>query len=494
MTVDDLKKQGGYKVIGYSDTVNLPKEKPKSIFGSIGNGLDAVFGGKQIGESLVKAGTNVKNLATGGIKKFNQGLPENTVDVPALIGDYTKAGSNFIPGVAQGANFATKVGAGAATGYAMDVGSGLKNKEESPFMPGVGTAIAGALPVAGAAIKPATAIVSRLFKGLGSGLSGVSEDTIDRILNNPEIAKRASQKLAQTGNERVLETNARTFLNGVSQIKKEARASFGKGLEALKETDIDPKAFRGSIQPILQGYAVVSEKGKRVLGNVEFTDPKNIKKASELINSLSKSKMDGVSLRKLADDIENSKYKIATSDERLSFNAFINDISGAVKEAINKSTGKLDEINKNFSSDMQLAEAVENIFGKVNYKNLPELVKASKKLEGLFAQKGLEPEVVDNFLKRLGMNPEELKTSEAIRQISQKSAPSNTTGLSFGELARGVTSAVVTPEMVKNLSIATGLAEKELSSVLQKMKTPARNLLIQALLQGGTDNSEQVTQ
>ena len=208
-----------------------------------------------------------------------------------------------------------------------------------------------------------------------------------------------------------------------------------------------------------------------------------MQKASYLIDRLSKTDLNGKSLRHLADDIENAAYKVATSDERLSFNVFIRDLSNTLKDAISLSTSKLDEINQRFSQDIQLAETVENIFGRVDFKNLPEVVKASQKLETMFAQKGLAPEVVDNFLSRIGVSPIEFKTAEAVRQISNKIDVANTKGATFAELTRSITSAVITPQMVRDLSIATGMAKEKLIPFLRALKPSARNILIQALLQ-----------
>lgn len=437
------------------------------------------------------AGSQIAKLglaASGNMDAANKVVEPSFKDV---LGSAVQTGANFIPGAGVGAGLGTKLAAGAATGYAFDVGSKLQNDTPNPLVPGIGTAAGAALPIAAGVAKPAAAIVGRLLKGLGSGLSGVSAETIGKIVDNPEYAQQASQKIAKSGSAKVLEDNARTIINGVSKIRQDARAAFGKGLEGVKATDINSTTFKDSIQPVLDKYgsAVEEKTGARTLSNVEFDDPKNIAKASALIDRLSTTDLNGGSLRKLADDIESAKYKTATSDERLSFNAFLNDLSGSVKDAINNSTDKLGEINKNFSQDMQLTEAMQNIFGKVNFRNLPEVVKASKKLDTLFTQKGLEPQVVDDFLKRIGLNPEELKTTEAVRQIESKDQTANSVGLSFGEVAREATSAVVTPDMVRKLSIATGIAKGQLESFLDALKPAARAILIQALERNNQNNS-----
>lgn len=404
-----------------------------------------------------------------------------------VLGSMIQTGANFIPGAGEGAGFLAKTAIGAGTGYAFDVGSHLQQNKPvgQALKPGLGTAVGGSLPAIGEGVKFGAKVVKRLFKGLGSGLSGVSSETIDKIVDNPEFAQKASDKLAQNGNNKVLEENAKTVLNGVSKIRQEARKAYGEGIESLSKADIKPQVFRQEVEPLLEKYGSTVSEGKRVLSSVEFTDPKNLDKASDLIDKLTTLKdFNGKSLRKLADDIENSAYKVATSDERLSFNAFIRDLSQTLRGAINQSTGKLNEINKAFSSDMQLAEAVQDIFGSVDYKNLSEVLKASKKLETLFSQKGLSQDVVDKFLSRIGVNPAEFTTGEAVRQISAKAGGANSTGLSLGEVVREATSAVVTPQMVKNISIKTGLYGKKLqafSEALKAMSPLAQKTLLNAI-------------
>lgn len=497
MKITDLKD---YTVVGSASPVSVPKEQPKSIGQKvldIGSGISNYFGAggvsEQFGASLARA--NIPGAEKLGIlKQTDQSkLYVDNPSVKKVVGSAIQTGANFLPGAGAGANLATKIAIGGATGYAFDVGSKLQKEDttvSSSLEPGIGTAVGAGLPVAGAVIKPAVKFIGRLFKGIGSGLSGVSTQTIENIVDNPEVAQKASERLAKNGNNRILEENAKTIVNGVSSIQKEARKAFGSELEKLAETDIQPTVFREQTQKFLDGIGSSLSNGTRDLSNVEFTDPKNIQKANDLINKLQTVDLNGKSLRKLADDIENAAYKVATSDERLSFNAFVRGLSESLRGAITQSTGKLQEMNQKFSQDMQLAEAVQNIFGNVDYKNLPEVVKASQKLEGLFNQKGLAPEVVDNFLERIGVSSKNFRTIEAVRQIGQKTSGANSTGLSLGEITREATSALVTPNMVKQLAIITGITREKLTPFLQAMKPAARNILIQALLQNNQGNSK----
>lgn len=492
MKITDLKN---YTVLGSTPQTTTPQAAVASpsisdnIFGAA-QGVSDFIGAKGLTDL---AGSQIAKLGLASTGNMNAA---NRVEQPSfknVAGSAIQTGANFLPGAGMGAGLATKIGVGAATGYAFDVGSKLQNNNvplPDAFTPGVGTAVGAALPVAGAGLRVANRVVGRLVKGLASGLSGVSTEAIDRIVTNPDRALEVSNNIAKSGNNRVLENNARQIVNGVSKIRQEARTAFGEGVSALKAEDINPQTFRQSMQTFLDANKISVSGATRNLDGVEFSDPKNLQKASNLIEDLSKVKLDGYSLRSLLNKIEGSRFKTAVGDEKLAFNAFIKDLGSSVKEAITGSTDKLGEINKAYSSDMQLVEAMQNIFGKVNFKNLPEVVKASQKLDTLFSQKGLAPEVVDNFLNRIGVNPNDFKTGEAVRQIMSKASGANSKGLSVGEIMQQATGALVTPQMVKNLAITAGMAEQKLLPILRALSDPARKVLIQGLLQASQEGSK----
>lgn len=382
----------------------------------------------------------------------------------------------------QASNLLTKIGTRAATSAGVASAQAGEVGEDAL----IAGAIETALPVVGkVVVNPVKNIVSRLFKGLGSGLSGVGTDTIEQIVANPKIAKETSKQLLTGGNKEILINNVKTIINGLFKIKKEARKAFGEGLESLQKTDIDDKIFRESTQSVLDKYGSVIKNGKRELTNIEFNDPKNVKIANELITKLQKAELDGKSLRKLVDYIENKAYKIATTDERLSFNAFVKDLASSLKSSISKSTPKLNEINKAFSTDMQLAESIEQIFGKVKFQNFKELNKVAQQLETLFSKKGLSPDYIDDFLNRIGVSPDEFKTTEAVRQISSKVTGANTKGLSIGELTQQLTSSVITPKLVRDVAILTGQTEPVIKKILENTAPTLRAAVIKGILSIG---------
>lgn len=348
---------------------------------------------------------------------------------------------------------------------------------------GVGTVLAGATeglaPVVGMALRP----VTRLVKSLASGLSGVSSKTIDAMVSEGNLSKEIAQKVDSEGATNIIKKNAETIISGVSKIRQDARKAYGQAIEALKSTDINPQVFRDSISQTLDNIGSEIKNGVRKLTNAEFDNPVLVKKANTFIDQLSKVELNGYSLNKLQNNIESAAFKTTGGDaQRLSFNAFLHDLSGSIRNAINQSTDKLSEINKAYSTDLQLTDAIENIFGDVKFKNLEEVLKVSKRLEGLFTQKGIAPQIVDDFLNKIGVKPSEFRASEAIRQISDVGEKANAMGLNVSEVMRGLTSSIITPKAVRDASILTGITTENLTPILEKLSPTARAGFIRMLI------------
>lgn len=477
--IEDITREEYQQKYGELPTVySVPKEERKGNFltGLAKSGLSTAKGALQLGEQL-GGGAIIRGIdkLTG---KESLPLPSQekifAEEKLKTRGTGEKVGK-FVGDVAQFAIPQTKLTK--APLVAKAITSGVVGAAQTGTL--AGGVLAGGIE---AVIPGVGAVFGRLFKGLGSGLSGASSKQIEALLENPAVAKQTVKEIKARGGATVLRRNAETIVQGVSKIRQDARKAFGEGLETLSETDINPVVFRDTIGTTLNKFGSVVDKGKRILQNVEFDDPKNINKASSLIDKLSKVKLDGKSLRKLADDIESVAYRTATSDERLAFNAFIQDLSATLRNAVSKSTDKLDEINKAFSADMQLAEGVQKIFGKVKFKNLREVLAVSQKLENLFNQKGLAPEIVDNFLQKIGIKPSAFRASEATRQTGELAPQANTLGISVFEAIRAFTASFVPPKTVRDIAIITGLGKEVTQEIAIKLSPAARGVLIRYLM------------
>jgi len=467
----------------------IQKQNQPSTLKKVGSTI-ADFGAgfaKKTGETL----QNVGKLALNPLSKFT-GLPVGgfTDEQLERVNTAQKVGG-FASDVAQFAIPASRIGAltktlelgTKATLGARAVTSGLVATAQEGKLGKESLIAAGAetiFPLAGAGSK----VVSRLFKGLGSATSGVGTEAIESIIKNPSTAKNVVKQLKVGGSESVIRKNANTILTGVRTIRKEARARFGTAIETLKAVDINPKTFRKNLQPFFDKYGVSTSGKNRILDGVEFEKQSLINKASSLIDDISNAELNGKSFRNVFKKIENAKFKTTGTDpERLSFNAFLNDMGESVRKSIGQSTTKLDNINKDFSADMQLVEGVEKIFGKMKFYNEKELITASERLSQLFNKKGLSPSTINKFLTRIGVSPEDFRTTEAVRQISEKEITGNSIGTGIGELLRTVTSSIVTPEMVRDVAITTGITAERLAPALNAVAPAIRPVVLTTILE-----------
>lgn len=342
---------------------------------------------------------------------------------------------------------------------------------------------AGTEMIGGPVLKLLSKPITKLIRSTASGLSGVSGDVISAIKKSPYASWDAARTVSKGGQAEVVKKLAGQVTSGISSIRKQARAAYGKSLEKLKITDVNPEAFRKTLQPMFDTFGINKNRAGRILlENVEFSDPVNIKKALKLIDKIDSTELDGYSLRRLMNDLDDAAYSIARSDERAAFNAFVRDLSTGVRTAINSSTKKMGAMNKRFAQDMQLAEAAEGIFGKVKFGSLNEMRRVANSIENLFSKAGFSPEIIDDFLTRAGLDPAKFRAEQATRLISNVGPVKNTEGISVYEIIRGLTSAVISPTMIRNAAIATGIAEDVLKPVLESMPIAARGAFIRSMI------------
>ena len=503
MAIRQLTREEYEQEFSVKPNVSAPPEQNQGNFatGLAKSGLSILKGSLQLGEKLggkaiIKGLDKLTGSKGGPLPSEEKYLSDESLKTRG----FGEKDGKFVGDVAQFAIPQTKVSKAtqalstipriaARMATAGAVGSAQTGElKGGAVAAGVEGVIPGVAKGVGVVAKPVTAFMGRLLKGVSSGLSGASTSQIEAVLKNPKAAQQVVKEIKSSGGANLLRKNSKEIVQGVSEIRKEARKAFGEGVEKLSATDIKPDVFREQVRGVLDKYGVLSYKDfvasgkKKVLKNIEFDDPNNLKRAKDLISRLSKVELDGKSLRKLADDISSSKYKVATSDERLAFNAFVKDLSSGLTNSIKKSTEKLDEINKAFSQDMQIAEEIQQIFGKVKFKNAKEILTVSQRLESLFNKKGLAPESIDRFLKRIGVESTGFRAGEAARQMGELAPVANTVGTSPFEIIRAFTSAIVPPEAVRNFAIRTGIGLEVAQEIATKLSPVVRSTLVRLII------------
>lgn len=445
--------------------------------------------------------------AQTGVESLKKGTPENEEIMKQLEaeGFFQKAGK-FTEGLAEFAVPLSKVGKAqklrgpvekltqkmGRVGERAGTAAGVATAQEGEV--GEGAVIAGvteaALPGVGKALQPAKRFMNRLFRVGSAKGSGVSMDVINQIVDNPKLAKEKVAKLVAEGNDKILREESKTVLNGMKNIRREASDAYGAGIEKLSKTQIDSSVVSNAAKSSLRKSGIeVTEKGFDLAG-AEFTSKASKLKAQNLINDVNSIKdFDGKNLRKVIDMVDNSKWKTATSDDRISYNIFADDLAKSLRNSVKKATPELEKMNKSYSKDVQLVEAVEGILGKSDFRNETEIINTARKLDNLFSKKALDPATVDKFFKRAGIDTTDIRTQEAVRKISFSDVTGGGEGFGVGQIKQTATTALLPPEAVRDFAIRVGIQKEALSNILEKVSPALHGVLLEIIAQG-VENQE----
>lgn len=314
------------KGAGYSDSkinafeaqraIKQSQVKPKTGMeksGKVGETLGSIFGGNKIGEAIgtgvarrdVESGKNemdlvdYSSLSPQAIERLRaKGVPVTEEEQRAEIaqgikgpsgkeiaGDVAQIGLNFVGGGAakglKGVGLAKKVATGAGIGYGYDVSTGLKDGDSvgKSLVPGVGTAIGGAIPLVGAGLNAAGKATSKLANKTVDKLTPDSASIMDRVARlKPTDATKFKKLAGKSHGEYLRETG--NFGTPDKIIESEAK-KFSKSVKSVDNTLAKLKGnFKdGSIDDALNG---ILDKAKNTSGaNVKSP---YLKRVTELLN------------------------------------------------------------------------------------------------------------------------------------------------------------------------------------------------------------------
>jgi hypothetical protein len=368
---------------------------------------------------------------------------------------------------AGGARTGTKEGA---------IKSGVAAAIVPPLIKGFGRLVSGAL--------------TKWTAGLTNLSGGKGAKALDAIFTNPKGAEPAFQELKSSGATKLLEKNAQTIMQGVSTIKKEASQEFGKALDKLGAINIPQAKLQATLQSTLNNLGVTMQNGKITAVNSEIVNPALQSKLVKLLTSLNKMTVaSGSDVRKLLNLLEKGKFSISANidADRLAYNSILNQVKQATLSAVNDVTGgKITAMNQAYSQQIQLTDAMESIFGKVQFKNVEEVLNISNKLDTLFTQKPASVEVINKFLTRIGIDPSSFMASEGVRQLGH--APMVGTGGIGGGITgavKGTVDTVARPLDMAQLAQKAGLTVEVLKPILDKLDEAGKATLIGLLTGAG---------
>jgi len=234
--------------------LNQPEqvEAPKPDFlTKASNIASSIFPGKKIGEAI---GTSI---ARATVPEEQKQFVSPAPSTQEIAGDALQIGAFFLPvgkiakGLALGgralglgaktAQTAGNILSGAGTGFAVDAGMGLANKEDKPFAPGFGTVIGAGIP----AIAPIAKGISRIAGEVAGKTTGTSFATIKQGIQATTVggAKGKAFTSALRGSttpESIVE-EAKTGLNTIKKLRTD---EYLKQLEVIsqnkKSLDVSP--------------------------------------------------------------------------------------------------------------------------------------------------------------------------------------------------------------------------------------------------------------
>lgn len=335
-----------------------PAEAPKKDFLDKATDIvTSIFPGGKIGEYLGTKYVSGKQRAQGN-EEIAANIDATAPTAGQLAGDVAQIGLTFAPLGAGASALKTgakalgagemlaggvsKLAAGAGAGYAFDVSQGLKDKEENPLAPGIGTAIGSAIPIAGS-IKnqvvrfgesQAPTIINSLIKPLAKDFSygknpgrAVAEAGII-ARDFDELATKIGQERQSTGQ---LIGSLGTKLSGKAEIQLgDSLSSIDDAIRSaasqnnptlLQRLQAVKKSITHELAPEVgeDGIITIKEVGARKLDGLTFSEARDI-------------------LRQIGDV---TQFTGNPSDDKL-VNSALKRVYGNIKQATLEAADKLD--------------------------------------------------------------------------------------------------------------------------------------------------------
>lgn len=389
----------------------------------------------------------------------------------------------------QGAKFATKIGAMAATDGAVEfVKSGGDVKKTATT-----AGMSAAIPVAGKLVKFGVKdIAGGLLKRLAGTATGAGTDVIDTILSKPKVAKKAMR-----GNGvKILSDAAQEIVDKVAVINKQAGDDYARGIKNITK--------KYAVEQVENGTKILTKSGEKI-----------ISKSDVFETALNKLNDFGVKID-TSDGIKLKNTVLASSDERKLLNVFkevdqwddlsidgyvrlsrkikghiakvpetesqrqLAKILGAMSNSLRRSLGEaipeFKAMNLKYAGDKKIIKELQSHFGKVS-DDPQQLVRTVRKLQNLFTK---NKEQAREILERLDLGDIDAQVAGAelsggtlrstaaiggnIGQIAQTLIPRKAIGRMVGETGE------VVKVLEKNLDTISGMTPAIRAAVLNIIK------------------------
>ena len=420
-----------------------------------------------LGTSQMNAGNETEDLGT-------QGLTDKGV-----IGSAIQLGANAIPTEALGgiAGNALKpvlgaasplVGkglAGAATGYAMDVGNQLQNPNKTTgeaLIPGLGTAVGGAIPFAGA-------LVGTLAKHIAGFNAGTGAAVIQQAVDNPDAVSQAVNKYATTPEaKQTLVDKAKAAISSFIQDKQN---EYGNSLNqmggrAVTLTPGEPTVIDSFEKNVAKFGGSISDDGELSFANSTLTqtDQNNLKQAFDTIQNWTDETPKGLDGLRQAIGNHMDEFSLSGNDRA---NVVLGAVQGDLKDMLSAKVPGYSDMLANYSAKSKVTQDI------VKELQIGGTAKASTQLNNVMRIFQKDPALQTKLEKVMGQQG----ATDFLNEISGailsdwlpqgKLMPFLKGAAEFGSLGQGLAGATtglvgattlgsMSPRIVGNASIAAG--------------------------------------
>jgi F0F1-type ATP synthase delta subunit len=438
MNISDLKD---YKIVSAPDAGTNPPTNisqlssysvaPKSAaptktgLQTASDVVGSVFPGQKLGQDIgTLAGYGIEKAKglLGG--KDNSKFYDLSAPTPLqAAGDAANAallvGATAVPGAGS---FAGKVAQGAALGYGSDIATRAANNGPKSLMPGLGTGVGIALPLAGS-------LVGALAKKGVAITSGTGEDVLNQALKNPDAVNEAINTYATTPEaKQSLVDKARGSINSFLHDRS---TEYGAGINQLTSQT----GFQGKDAAVSSFEQNVGKFGGSIKGNdLTFTDTtltkadqKNLQDAFETISGWKNTSVKGLdNLRQAVGNLMDD-FKTAGNPRA---NTILGQVKSDLTEAISAKTPGYKDILSTYG---QKTQSARNLIAELSQNSS----KPSTQLNAVMKIIKKDPSVVANLTKVMGADGANQFLNEVSGAVLSDWFPPGI----FGNVLRGVAEA-----------------------------------------------------
>ena len=330
MTPEEYQKKYGSQPFSKS---TLPKEEKRNIMQRVGSFLGVEKFAQGVGQAafgLTKEKKDLdKLLDEGGItpERYEE-IATGGLSNREVVGSAINTATLLAPGAAKGAPLAKKVAIGAATGYGLDVGSKLQEKETTTveaLKPGVGTVVGGTLPV------------------LGAIFGKINPKRLEEI--NLRMTPTEKQQMMKQGKD-IPKFLSEKKIVGTPEARYEKVSKLYNNLEKKVDKLIESSGVRFSKNSILERVREIPNQfSDDIAGYDEATNTTN--KVLEFLQSKSPMEIDGKLLNTYKRNLFDRAYSKNNTDV---VNETYHAVASAFKEILDKNVSTLQKLNQEYGN------------------------------------------------------------------------------------------------------------------------------------------------